>query len=130
MSRVLAVDIGASSYRIIEGIYTDGKLSTQELARFKHAPIYESGHYYWDVTHMTRNLVQTIKSIAGHGERICSIGFDTFGTDFGLLDSKKKLLANPLAYRDNISAGMYEQYFQQEDLLYKRVGGNIVHTSQ
>lgn len=129
MCRVLAADIGASSYRVVEGRYRDGVLSMKELARFKHAPVLRGGHYYWDICRMRDNLVRVIREAAGHGEQIRSIGFDTFGTDFGLLDKTGKLLDYPLAYRDSVSDGMYETYFKEEEELYKRIGGTYANTS-
>ena len=100
MCRVLAADIGAGSYRVMEGLHTDRGLAMKELARFRHAPVSRGGHYYWDIEEMKDNLVQVVRDAAKRGERIRSIGFDTFGSDFGLLDSSGALLDSPLAYRD------------------------------
>lgn len=129
MSRVLAVDIGASSYRIIEGVYAGNALSMKELARFKHSPVYDKGHYYWDIYEMRDNLLRVIREVAKQGDMISSIGFDTFGTDFGLLDMEGKLLTKPLAYRDSISDGMYEKYFYNERELYAKTGGTYATAS-
>ena len=129
MGRVLAVDIGASSYRVMEGTFLDGRISMKELARFSHAPVWEQGHYYWDVDRMKENLIGVIQETARAGEEISSIGFDTFGTDFGLIDHKGCLLSKPLAYRDSISDGMYQKYFQNEERLYQRIGGTYANTS-
>ena len=129
MSRVLAVDVGASSYRVIEGIYKDGRLSMNELARFKNEPVLRKGHYYWNVYQMKYNIMNVLKKAGKKGEAVSSIGFDTFGTDFGLLDESGKLIEEPVAYRDNLSDGMYEKYFIREEQLYKRTGGTYATTS-
>lgn len=122
MCRVLAADIGAGSYRVMEGLYTDRGLAMKELARFRHAPVSRGGHYYWDIEEMKDNLVRVVRDAAKRGERIRSIGFDTFGSDFGLLDSSGALLDSPLAYRDKVSDGIYEAYFNDEKAIYARTG--------
>ena len=61
MGRVMAVDIGASSYRVIEGVYSGGCLSMKVLARFKHEPVMENGHYRWDVYGIVRNVTEVIR---------------------------------------------------------------------
>lgn len=127
MGRVMAVDIGASSYRVIEGVYSGGCLSMKVLARFKHEPVMEDGHYRWDVYGITRNVTEVIREAAREGEPVVSIGFDTFGTDFGLLDRDGRLLEKPIAYRDSISNGICGKYFH-DDSLYARIGGSFSGT--
>ena len=127
MGRVMAVDIGASSYRVIEGVYSGGCLSMKVLARFKHEPVMEDGHYRWDVYGITRNVTEVIREAAREGESVVSIGFDTFGTDFGLLDRDGRLLEKPIAYRDSISNGICGKYFH-DDSLYARIGGSFSGT--
>lgn len=127
MGRVMAVDIGASSYRVIEGVYSGGCLSMKVLARFKHEPVMENGHYRWDVYGIVRNVTEVIREAAREGEPVVSIGFDTFGTDFGLLDGDGRLIEKPIAYRDSISNGICEKYFQDESL-YARIGGSFSGT--
>lgn len=130
MSRVFAVDIGASSYRVIEGCMSEEGISMREFARFRHAPVWEDGHYYWDIDKMLENLLDVIREEARRGEAVSSIGFDTFGTDFGLIGKDGRLLSKPLAYRDDISDRIYEKYFQQKEKeLYERVGGTFTNTS-
>ena len=108
MGRVMAVDMGASSYRIIEGLYQDGKFSMKVLKRFKHAPKLENGHLYWDVYEMVENLSEVLREAAKDGEPVLSIGFDTFGTGFAFLDENGEILDKPIDYRDNILDGTFE----------------------
>lgn len=127
MARVIAVDIGASSYRVIEGLYANGSFKMNVLARYKHGPLKQKdGHYHWDVLSIKENVVKTIRQAASSGEPILSIGFDSFGTDFGLLDENLQLLDLPIAYRDYMSDGMVEKYFANERDLYYKIGGSIV----
>ena len=67
------------------------------LARFKHEPVMENGHYRWDVYGIVRNVTEVIREAAREGEPVVSIGFDTFGTDFGLLDGDGRLIEKPIA---------------------------------
>ena len=97
------------------------------LARFKHEPVMEDGHYRWDVYGITRNVTEVIREAAREGESVVSIGFDTFGTDFGLLDRDGRLLEKPIAYRDSISNGICGKYFH-DDSLYARIGGSFSGT--
>ena len=97
------------------------------LARFKHEPVMEDGHYRWDVYGITRNVTEVIREAAREGEPVVSIGFDTFGTDFGLLDRDGRLLEKPIAYRDSISNGICGKYFH-DDSLYARIGGSFSGT--
>lgn len=121
--------MGATSYRVIEGNYSGGRLEMKVLARFKHGPVRVDGHYRWNVREMTENIIRTVRSAAESGEPVASIGFDTFGTDFGLLDGEGNLLDMPLAYRDGISDGVQEAYFQEEEKLYEKAGGTFLATS-
>ena len=129
MGRVMAIDIGASSYRVIEGIYSDGNLSMKTLARFRHTPIWKEGHYRLNIYEMRDNLVEALQSAAKSGEPIKSVGIDTFGTDFGLLDNEGRLLEEPLAYRDSISDGISARFFTDTYGLYGKVGGTFETTS-
>ena len=129
MSRVMAVDIGASSYRVIEGIYQGGHLTMKVLERFKHEPIRKGGHYRWDVYEIVQNVVRVIRQAAKTGEAVLSVGFDTFGTDFALIDKNGELAELPLAYRDEISDGMYEKFFQKEKEWYAKTGGTFATTA-
>ena len=64
MSRVLAVDIGASSYRVMEGTYDGCRLVMKELARFRHSPVLIQGHYHWDIHKMQNDLIRVIREAA------------------------------------------------------------------
>lgn len=125
MSRVMAIDVGASSYRIIEGHYNKEEFRIKVLKRFKHTPIIEDGHYRWNITEMVDNLIEVLRREAVEGEPVDAIGFDSFGTDFGLLDHNRVLIEKPVAYRDSISEGISERYFRDARKLYAMSGGTF-----
>ena len=118
MIKVLAYDFGASSGRAMLGIYDGKKIYIEEIHRFPNEPVYVHGTLYWDVLRlfheMKTGLIETRK--AGH-EDISSIGIDTWGVDFGLLDAKGRLLENPIHYRDKRTDGLMEEVW---DIIGKR----------
>lgn len=129
MGRVMAIDMGASSYRIIEGLYQDGTFSMKVLKRFKHEPKAENGHLYWDVFEMVENLAPVLQEAAKEGEPVLSIGFDTFGTGFAFLDADGRILDKPLDYRDNILDGTFEYLVSREADIYEKTGGTFETSS-
>lgn len=99
MKNYLAIDIGASSGRHIVGTVKDGQISLEEVYRFDNTQIRKNGHDCWDV----EKLVSSVK--AGIDEAISkyeieSIGIDTWGVDFILLDEKGEMCSDAVAYRD------------------------------
>ncbi|MEL9909458.1 MAG: rhamnulokinase family protein [Desulfurococcus sp.] len=100
---VLAFDLGASGGRAIVGkIDLDArKVEMEEIYRFPNSPIRVRDHLYWDVLRIWNEVKEGI-SIAykKYGEQIISIGIDTWGVDFALLDSNGELVGLPYSYRD------------------------------
>jgi rhamnulokinase len=110
----IAVDLGASSGRVIVGTLDHGKLTLKEMNRFWNGPTEIGGTLYWDFVHLFRNIKEGIaNAVAEYGDEIASLGIDTWGVDFGLLDENGKLLGNPVNYRDERSSGMYEKVFEK-----------------
>jgi rhamnulokinase len=100
MKNYLAIDIGASSGRHILGTVKDGQICLEEIYRFDNGQIRRNGHDCWDV----EKLVESVK--AGIDEAISkyeieSIGIDTWGVDFVLLDDKGEMCSDAVAYRDD-----------------------------
>ena len=93
---VLAFDFGASSGRAIRAVYDGQNLTYEEIHRFENVPIEKDGHLCWDVETLLKEIHTAIQK-AGTFD---SLGFDTWGVDFGLLDTDGHLLANPVHYRD------------------------------
>lgn len=100
MKNYLAIDIGASSGRHILGTVKDGQICLEEIYRFDNGQVRRNGHDCWDV----EKLVESVK--AGIDEAISkyeieSIGIDTWGVDFVLLDEKGEMCSDAVAYRDD-----------------------------
>ena len=110
----IAVDLGASSGRTIVGTLEDGRLTLKEMNRFWNGPTEIDGTLHWDFVHLFRNITEGI-ALAKHefGDGLVSLGVDTWGVDFGLLDEDGKLLGNPVNYRDSRTKGMFEEVFKR-----------------
>lgn len=118
MKNYIAVDLGASSGRVILGTLKDDKISLQEAHRFENGPVEENGALHWDFESLFGNIKSGIKkAIAISNNDISGIGVDTWGVDYGLLDKQGKLIENPYNYRDSRTDGMMDKVF---DIVGKR----------
>ncbi|MHA6529956.1 rhamnulokinase [Paenibacillus sp. BAC0078] len=98
--RLLAVDLGASSGRVMLGTYDGSSIVTEELHRFDNTPVQEGGHLYWNVPVLLQEIKHGMKlALQTHGE-IASISVDTWGVDYGYIDHAGQLLNAPHHYRD------------------------------
>ena len=123
--KMLAFDFGASSGRAILGIFDGNKLITEELHRFSNDPVDVRGNFYWDILRLFHEIKQGIIKCVNLGHKdIDSIGIDTWGVDYGLLDEKGNLLGNPYHYRDTRTDGMMEEVFKiiPKEELYQKTG--------
>lgn len=85
--KVLAFDFGASSGRAILSTYEDGTLKMEEIHRFSNDPVMVNGTFYWDILRLFFEIKQGILKCVNSGNTdISSIGIDTWGVDFGLLE--------------------------------------------
>ena len=124
MKNYLAIDIGASSGRHILGTVRDGKIALEEVFRFENGQVRKDGHDCWDIEKLVASVKSGIDAAMAKTE-IASIGIDTWGVDFVLLDKDLKLCSDAVAYRDKRTAGadaeIEAQVMSFADL-YRRVG--------
>jgi rhamnulokinase len=120
----LAVDIGASSGRLILGSVQLEKLELKEIHRFDNKMIKKGQHYCWDIDMIFSEIKKGIKKCNDIGITPESIGIDTWAVDFVLLDEKGELLTDAVAYRDDRTDGMMEEVFQKimKERLYLETG--------
>jgi rhamnulokinase len=110
----LAVDVGASSGRHVLGFFDGNQIRLEEAYRFDNAPVEVLGRLYWDLLNQWTHVRQGLCAAgAKSGGEITSVGVDTWGVDFGLLDRNDELLGNPYHYRDARTNGIMEQAFAQ-----------------
>lgn len=122
--KMLAIDLGASSGRGIVGSFDGNKLTLRENHRFSNDPVIVNGRMYWDILRIFHEIKQSITKTVLEKDNVSSIGIDTWGVDYALIDRYGKMLANPTHYRDTRTEGIAE-YVNRTlplDELY-RVGG-------
>lgn len=120
----LAVDIGASSGRHILGWVDKGKIRIEEIYRFENKLVKRNGHLCWDLEHLFHEVVEGLKKCKELDRIPESVGIDTWGVDFVLLDKSGNVLGNTVAYRDGRTKGMDEEVYKviPESELYGRNG--------
>lgn len=124
MKKLLAFDFGASTGRAILGEYENGKLSYKEIHRFDNTPIEKDGHLRWDFDSLMNNVYIALEK-AG---KVDSIGFDTWGVDFGLIDKDGKLIEFPIHYRDSRTKNTIAKATKSLSLqqIYEKTGNQIM----
>lgn len=106
MKTYLAIDIGASSGRHIVAWLEQGKIETREVYRFPNGGAMKNGHLCWDIEGLEKHVVAGLKAAKEQGYTPVSIGIDTWGVDFILLDEKGQRVGDAVAYRDTRTEGM------------------------
>ncbi len=123
--KMLAIDLGASSGRGIVGSFDGEKLTLTENHRFPSDPLTVAGTFSWDILRIFYEIKQSISKCAlSEDKDIRTIGIDTWGVDYGLLDKNGKLLCNPKHYRDTRTVGIqdYAEQFMPKKRLYDITG--------
>lgn len=120
----LAVDIGASSGRLIAGHLEEGILKLMEVHRFPNKMVHKGQHFCWEVDVLFAEIKKGINKCLGVGVKPESIGIDTWGVDFVLLDEFDKPLTDAVSYRDPRTDGMMEQVFNiiSKERIYLETG--------
>ena len=120
----LAVDIGASSGRHILGWMENGKLRLEEIYRFTNGLVEKNGHLCWDLERLFQEVVSGLRKCRELNRIPASMGIDTWGVDFVLLDKAGQVLGDTVAYRDGRTQGMDKEVYKviSEKDLYSRNG--------
>ena len=124
MNYYLAIDIGASSGRHILGHVEDGKLILEEMYRFDSLQVRKNGHDCWDMDNLWNGVVSGLKACKAAGKLPTTMGIDTWGVDYVLLNENDEMLGDPVAYRDSRNEGMdavVSELISPEEL-YARTG--------
>jgi len=98
---VAAIDIGASSGRVVAGIVHDGTITIEVVHRFANGMRTVDGHLRWNLSGLYAEVLTGLTVLASRYPGVVSIGIDTWAVDYGLLDAEGQLLAEPIAYRDD-----------------------------
>jgi rhamnulokinase len=105
--RMVAVDLGAESGRAVVGTFDGGRLALEDVHRFPNVPVTLAGTLHWDFLRLFGEVTAGLRRAASGGP-VASVGVDAWGVDFGLLDARGRLLANPVHYRDRRTEGILD----------------------
>lgn len=105
----LGIDLGAGSGRVMAGRFDGERLRLEELRRFPNPGVDVLGSLHWDVLRLFDEMKAGCAAAAG--DKPVSLGVDTWGVDFALLDRDGVLLGNPYHYRDGRTNGKMEEAF-------------------
>lgn len=124
MATLAAVDLGAQSGRVAVGRFDGERLGVTEVHRFPNVPVRVRDTLYWDILRVYRDVLDGLRAAAREAGHVDSVAVDSWGVDFGLIDSKGRLVQNPVHYRDGRRAramdGVLTQVPARE--LYDRTG--------
>ena len=113
MTTVVAIDLGASSGRVLRGVFDGERLAIEECSRFPNGPVAVAGPrrsdasqsggeaqvaYEWDILALWRGILEGLREASLRGA-VDAIGIDTWAVDYGLLDEDGRLIGNPASYR-------------------------------
>src|SRR5512137_703889 len=110
MLRMVALDLGAESGRAVVGTFDGDRLAVEDAHRFPNVPVSLAGTLHWDFLRLFGEATNGLRKAAAGGP-VASVGVDTWGVDFGLLDARGRLLANPVHYRDARTEGILDDAF-------------------
>ena len=120
----LAIDIGASSGRHILFRSEGGRLNMQEIYRFPNGMTEKNGHLCWDYDAIFAHILEGMRRCKELGEIPDSVGIDTWGVDFVLLDESDRAIGDFVGYRDSRTNGMDAEVSKiiTPEALYRRTG--------
>ncbi|WP_179394035.1 rhamnulokinase [Lacticaseibacillus absianus] len=108
---LIAIDLGASSGRLISGTFDGRTLTTAPQFRFSNQPVEQNGRRYWDVLKLYQEIKYGLNLASQALGRLDSLAVDTWGVDYGLVSARDELLMAPHSYRDT-RAVPYAQQFE------------------
>lgn len=120
----LAIDIGASSGRHIIGYVQNGRMELKEIYRFENRLLKRNGHLVWDTKALFKEILTGLKACKEAGMIPQTVGIDTWGVDFVLLDENDRLIGDAVAYRDSRTEGIDKSLSRvvSEHGLYEKTG--------
>lgn len=124
MKHYVAVDIGASSGRLILGKLVDEKLQLEEIHRFKNGFTYRDGHERWEIDQLVQEIFIGLEKVKRLGISECVLGIDTWGVDYVLIGSSGEKLADPISYRDKRTLNAVQNLTSEypREYIYKKTG--------
>lgn len=124
-----AVDLGATSGRVILGAVGNGTIEMTTMHRFPTPLVNIGKKYYWNIYTLYEEIINGLRKIAATGAQVESVGIDTWGVDFVCIGEDGSVLSLPRAYRDPYTDSVQEQFFKKMPAkeLYNRTGIQIMN---
>ncbi len=121
---IAAVDLGAESGRVMLARYDGQRLSLDEVHRFPNRPVMARGHRFWNLLGLWDETLTGLRKARQEAGALDSIGVDTWGVDYGLVNARGLPRALPVHYRDHRTDGVMEQVFAcvPREVIYARTG--------
>ncbi|SFM01765.1 rhamnulokinase [Pelosinus propionicus] len=129
MKKHIAIDIGASSGRLVSGSLNNGKIELQEIYRFDNGVIGQNGNYFWNIDKLFDEIINGLKVAKETGVEECTLGIDTWAVDYVLIDAQGNRIQEVYAYRnDRVKTAMMdiEKQISLTDI-YERTGIQLLH---
>ena len=119
-----AVDLGASSGRVVLGRLDGGRVALEEVRRFPNRPVCLPDGLRWNLLHLFTEVLEGLRAATGQAGPLAGIGVDAWGVDYALLDDAGRVLGLPFHYRDDRTRGMADRAFARvgQDELYATTG--------
>jgi rhamnulokinase len=108
LTEYAAIDLGASSGRVVAGTLAAGRVRLRELHRFPNRPVGLPDGLRWNLLHLFTEALEALR-----GRAFAGVGVDTWGVDYALLDGRGRVLGLPFHYRDARTEGMVERAYQR-----------------
>jgi rhamnulokinase len=120
----VAVDIGASSGRLILGTLQNEKLKIKEIHRFANGFTENENRLVWDIDHLLNEVLKGLEKVKLLGYETCTVGIDTWAVDYVLVDENGEYLQKPISYRDSRTENTLEKVTQllSKEEIYKKTG--------
>ncbi|ETI67284.1 rhamnulokinase [Neobacillus vireti] len=120
----IAVDIGASSGRLVAGERKENKLEIKEIHRFANGFMEREGTSYWDIDHLLMEIVKGLATVKKLGYETCTVGIDTWAVDYVLIDEKGNRLQEAVSYRDKRTEKTIEKLTKKisKGFIYEKTG--------
>ncbi|WP_050184419.1 rhamnulokinase [Domibacillus robiginosus] len=120
----VAIDIGASSGRLIIGEIRNGKLDMKEVHRFANGFSKKNGTYYWDINHLLTEIVKGLAETKKLGFTSVTAGIDTWAVDYVLIDEQGERLQEVVSYRDSRTEHTIEKISKliSKETIYEKTG--------
>ncbi len=127
--KVISIDIGATSGRVMTVTEKDGIISYEENARFENRLVEKDDTLYWDFPLLLNNIQNGLKKALAEHPDVKSASIDTWAVDYGVLDQNGNLKGLPLCYRDRHSFGKQKEFLDKIpfEKIYSKVGIQNLH---